>query len=179
MRKFLIIIDAQIDFVNGALGTPEAEHVVKNICDKIESESWDEVYATQDTHEDNYLSTLEGRKLPIKHCIRGSAGWSLHPAISETLKTIKYQVIQKGTFGTSKLARAIASQQTNRDENDFKIEIVGFCTDICVISNALILREAFPNIQIAVDVACCAGTTLDAHKAAIEIMKSCHIDIIG
>lgn len=176
--KFLVVIDMQNDFIDGSLGTPEAEAIVENVCRKIGSDEWDKIFVTQDTHEDNYLDTYEGKNLPVPHCIRGMAGWLLNASVRKMLSNKNYQMIEKPTFGTTQIASSI-KMQAIESKGDFSIEVVGLCTDICVISNVLMLRAAYPNVPIIIDASCCAGVTPEKHKAALEVMKSCQITVIG
>lgn len=166
MNKTLIVIDMQNDFINGTLGTKEALEIVPNVKKKIDKyrKNKDEIIFTRDTHFENYSETLEGQKLPVKHCIKDTNGWQ----ISNELDTTDCEIIDKYTFGYTKW----------HDKNFSDVEIVGLCTDICVVSNALIIRAEFPNAIIKVDSECCAGVTPESHKAALETMKMCQIDII-
>lgn len=167
MKKTLIVIDMQNDFIDGSLGTAEAVAIVENVQRKIEEykNNGDEVIFTRDTHAENYLETSEGKKLPVVHCVKNTHGWQ----ISDKLDTVDCKIIDKPSFGW-----------THWNENDFKcIEIVGLCTDICVVSNALILKAQFPDTEITVDASCCAGVTPETHNSAIATMKMCQINIIG
>lgn len=163
--KTLLVIDMQNDFIDGALGTAEAVSIVEAVKEKIlarQAEGWQILY-TRDTHEEDYLTTPEGQKLPVKHCIRGTEGWQ----IREGLYLEGCEIIDKPTFGW-----------TGWGSFDFReIELVGLCTDICVVSNALILKALFPNARISVDSRCCAGVTPDSHKAALLTMKMCQIEV--
>ena len=155
----------QKDFIDGALGTPEAQKIVPSVIDKIQlrqEEGWEILY-TRDTHEEDYLCTAEGKKLPVPHCIRGTAGWQI-PA--EIYREGSF-VIDKPTFGW------MGWNQYSFD----RIELIGLCTDICVVSNALILKAQFPNAEISVDPLCCAGVTPESHEAALKTMAMCQIDI--
>lgn len=167
--KTLIVIDMQNDFIDGALGTQEAQAIVPNVKKKIEEyrARGDKVIFTRDTHSEDYLSTNEGKHLPVKHCIRGTDGWD----ISKTLDVKSEDIIlNKPSFGSFRwLYMGI----------DDDIEIVGLCTDICVVSNALILKALYPEINITVDASCCAGVTPESHQAALTTMKSCQINIVG
>lgn len=176
--KILVIIDCQNDFISGALGTPEAEAIVPTVIEKIENGNYDIVYATMDTHNNNYLETLEGKKLPIPHCIKKSgAGWKLpNNILTAIFSKMFYQIIKKPTFGTFEIVNDIEFIADNEKEIE-EIEICGLCTDICVISNALILRAAFPNTIIKCDAKACAGTSVEAHKAALKVMESCQIEV--
>lgn len=167
MRKTLIVVDMQNDFITGSLGTKEAQAILPNVKRKIEEykKQGAEIIFTRDTHFDNYLETNEGNKLPVKHCIHSSHGWK----IANGLCTDGCKIINKITFGYDMW-----------DYYDFKeIEIIGLCTDICVVSNALILKTMFPHINISVDASCCAGVTPESHKAALQTMKMCQIDILN
>lgn len=194
MKNLLVIIDAQNDFIDGVLGTPEAQKAVPNIVKKmreyqivhdgfIENPDENVILFTQDTHyAATYDDSPEGKKLPIRHCIYKTLGWQINHDI--TLEyyggnyarfedgSITNGRIVKNTFGSMKLIEIARTWCTE------KIELVGFCTDICVISNALMLKAAMPEIQIVVNSSCCAGTTPKMHKEALDVMKSCQIDII-
>ena len=174
MKKFLVVVDLQKDFVDGALGTKEACAIVPAAVRKIENFDG-EIFATFDTHFDNYMETAEGKKLPVPHCIKGTAGWQLDENIAAALAKKKYTPVEKLTFGSVDLPELIKKAA---DGDDFKVVLIGLCTDICVISNALLLKANFPETAIAVDEKCCAGVTPEKHNAAVETMKSCQIDII-
>lgn len=176
MKKVLVVVDMQTDFIDGALGTPEAVAVLPQVVDKIRAFDKDEIFVTYDTHFADYLTTLEGQKLPVPHCIAGTAGHDLHPAVKEALVGKPYREVIKTTFGSFEIAKIL--RETYPEEN-FEIELVGLCTDICVASNAILLRAAFPNAPIAVDARCCAGVTPTTHSAALLTMQSCQIDILN
>lgn len=176
MEKILVVVDMQNDFIDGSLGTEEARNIVEPVCEKI-IEFGGQIFVTQDTHSDNYLETLEGRHLPVEHCIANTEGWLINSFIRNALKSKNYAFIEKEIFGSMKLVDQIA-KILDKGVKD-SIEIVGLCSDICVVSNALMLRSAFPNTEITVDASCCAGVTPDKHKAAMEVMKSCQINVIG
>ena len=174
MKKLLIVVDMQNDFVDGALGTPEAQAIVPNVVNKIQS--WDgDIFCTQDTHSDDYLSTREGKYLPVAHCVEGTDGHKINEKVFEELcKHSRHMVtLNKYTFGSTALPEII------RPLGYDYIEIIGLCTDICVVSNAMILKAHFPEIDIAVDASCCAGVTPESHSAALTTMKMCQINIIG
>ncbi len=171
MKKALVIVDVQKDFVDGALGTKEAQQIIGPLKDEI-NKGYDKVFVTLDTHEKDYLNTLEGKYLPVEHCIKGTEGWKLNDEISESLQDKDPIIIEKPTFGSYALVQHITSCQPD------EITLVGLCTDICVISNALLLRAALPNTKISVVEKACAGVTVEKHNAAIEVMKSCQIDIL-
>lgn len=175
MKKFLIVVDMQKDFVDGALGSQEAQAIVENAVRKIEGFDG-EIIATFDTHFENYMNTAEGRKLPVPHCIKGTPGWQLDARIAAALEGKGYERIEKITFGSVDLPDAIRKLAGGED---FSAELIGLCTDICVVSNALLLKAHFPEANISVDASCCAGVTPAAHIAALQTMKSCQIDVIG
>ena len=166
MMKTLIVVDMQNDFIDGSLGTKEAQAIVENVKKKIAEyrERGDEVIFTRDTHGEDYLDTPEGKKLPVVHCVRGTKGWE----ISGELDTSGCCLIDKPTFGWTRWSERSFSE----------IELIGLCTDICVVSNALILKAMFPDVEITVDAACCAGVTPGTHQAALETMKMCQIRVV-
>ena len=170
MKRVLIVIDMQNDFIDEALGTKEAQTIVPNVMKKVMEyrEAGDKIIFTRDTHTDNYLKTSEGKKLPVPHCIKDTKGWE----ISNKLNTTDCDVIDKYSFGWT-------GWSTYYDFTDDQIEIVGLCTDICVVSNALILKAQFPETDITVDASCCAGVTPESHQAALTTMKMCQINVIG
>lgn len=174
MKKVLVVVDMQKDFTDGALGTEEAAGTVNRAADKIRSFEGD-IFVTLDTHFDNYFETAEGKKLPVAHCIKGTAGWELDKTIAEALAGREYTAVEKHTFGSLALTELIAERA---GEGDLSVELIGLCTDICVVSNALIIKAAFPEAAVCVDSACCAGVTPEKHRAALETMRSCQIDII-
>jgi len=167
MKKILIVVDMQNDFIDMALGTKEAVAIVPAVKAKIAEyvKNGDEIIYTRDTHNENYLDTPEGKKLPIPHCIKGTKGWE----IADGLYVDGCRIIDKPNFGWPGW----------KDEDFEKIELIGLCTDICVVSNALILKADFPEAEISVDASCCAGVTPESHKAALQTMKMCQIDIIN
>lgn len=166
MKKTLIVIDMQNDFIDGSLGTDEAVKIVPNVRKKIEEyrSNGNEIIFTRDTHGEDYLNTPEGKKLPVVHCVKNTHGWQ----IADGLDVPDAIHIDKPSFG-----------YTRWDKFCFeKIELVGLCTDICVVSNALILKALFPNAEISVDSACCAGVTPETHNSALATMKMCQIDVV-
>ena len=171
MKKILVVVDMQKDFVDGALGTKEAQAIIPAAVKKI-TEFDGDIFATFDTHFDNYMETAEGKKLPVPHCIKDSEGWKLNDNIAAALNQKKYTPVEKLTFGSVRLPQLIAECAGNEE---FTIELIGLCTDICVISNALILKAYFPEAEIYVDPACCAGVTPECHEAALITMRSCQI----
>ena len=170
MKHFLIIVDMQKDFVDGALGTPEAMAIVPRVAEKIRGFDGD-IFVTLDTHGEDYLSTSEGRKLPVPHCIRGTQGWALDARVLEALEKKTHRIIEKPTFGSTQLPHLIHSEAGT--ETELSIELVGLCTDICVVSNALILKASFPEADVRVNPDCCAGTTPENHAAALQTLHSC------
>ena len=174
MKKILLVIDMQNDFIDGALGTPEAVAIVENVKAKILSYPKENVFATRDTHTDLYMDTQEGRNLPVPHCIRGTKGWEIRPDIAELIYSD--HIIDKPTFGSTQLAKLMEILEHREDEG-IEIELIGLCTDICVVSNALLLKATLPETPISCDASCCAGVTPAKHEAALETMRSCQIKI--
>ena len=173
-RKMLIVIDMQNDFIDAALGTPEAMAIVDAVKEKIRSYPPTDVIATMDTHGENYMETQEGQNLPVMHCIKRTDGWLIRPDIAELLKDAK--IYEKPTFGSTALA---ADLKALSEQEEIELELVGLCTDICVVSNALLLKAAMPEVRISVDAACCAGVTPEKHLAALEVMRSCQIHVVN
>lgn len=173
--KVLVVVDMQNDFVTGSLGTKEALEIVPNVKCKVEEylKNGDAVFFTKDTHWDDYLDTQEGKNLPVEHCTVDTYGWE----IVDDLKTYADHAIEKYTFGSNDLAEWMYDRFISNDYNC--VEIVGVCTDVCVISNALLIKAWVPEMEITVDASCCAGVTPEKHKAALEVMKSCQINVIG
>ena len=174
MKKILIVVDMQKDFVDGALGSAEAVAIVDNVVAKIEGFDGD-VIVTYDTHAEDYMTTQEGKNLPVPHCIKGTDGWQLDKKVQAALDKRAYTVIEKPTFGSTALPEYI---RANYDPAEIAIELVGLCTDICVVSNALLLKANFLETPIAVDAACCAGVTVDSHNAALLTMRMCQVQVI-
>ena len=166
MKKTLIVVDMQNDFINGALGTKEAESIVSNVKKKIEEyqANGDEIIFTRDTHQPDYLNTNEGKYLPVEHCIEGTEGWQ----IPKELEVPNAIYIDKPSFGYMKWNEYALEE----------VEIVGLCTDICVVSNALIIKATYPEIKVSVDASCCAGVTPESHLAALTTMKMCQVEVI-
>ncbi len=168
MQDILIVVDMQNDFIDGALGTTEAVSIVPTVKDVILSHNGRVIF-TKDTHSPDYLSTQEGKNLPVEHCIKGAKGWEICPVLAEYAS----EVIEKPTFGSVALAERLKKDnETNPIE---KITLVGLCTDICVISNALLLKATFPEIEISVISKACAGVTPKSHENALNAMKMCQI----
>ena len=172
MQDILIVVDMQNDFIDGALGTPEAQAIVPAVAEKIRNWSGP-VYATQDTHQADYLTTQEGKNLPVPHCIEGTPGWELAPAVREAMTDCT--CLTKPTFGSRSLAETLAI--VHQDQPIEEIVLVGLCTDICVISNAMLLKAFLPEVPIRVDAACCAGVTPESHRNALNAMRQCQIAI--
>lgn len=173
MRKILLVIDMQNDFINGALGTPEAEAIIDRVVQEIKKYPLDDIIATRDTHGEDYLETQEGRKLPVPHCIKGTLGYDLHPEIRTALHGAA--IMGKSTFASKKLAEKVAAL-AKKDE--LEITLVGLCTDICVVSNALLLKAYLPETPIRVIASACAGVTPESHQAALKTMEMCQIEIL-
>ena len=172
MKKILIVVDMQNDFIDGALGTKEAVAIVPKVEEKIRNFDG-EVFFTRDTHETYYLETQEGKKLPVKHCIRDTEGWQIRKELDILRKT---EPIDKETFGSTDLAGELVT--LNEDQGIESITLVGLCTDICVISNALLIKASLPEVPICVDATCCAGVTPESHENALKAMEACQIRII-
>lgn len=178
-KKVLVVVDVQNDFIYGPLGSPEARAIVPNVVSKVKQylEAGHEVYYTKDTHSQAYMMTLEGRKLPVPHCIEFTKGWEIIPEL-KNLDSDAYDndpfcdVVHKVTFGYSDWNQIMPLFPES-------IEIIGVCTDICVVSNTLIIKSIRPETEIIVDASCCAGTTPENHQAALQVMKCCHINVIG
>ncbi len=173
MDKILIVVDMQNDFIDGSLGTKEAQSIIPSVIEKIEKFDGD-IYATFDTHSADYNKTNEGKNLPIPHCIEGTLGWQLNDSVNSALDKKGYTTVLKPTFGSITLPEMIKSRY---DVNNIKIELIGLCTDICVVSNALLLKAYFPEAEISVYSSCCAGVTPKAHDAALATMQSCQIKV--
>lgn len=174
MSSFLVVVDMQNDFVSGALGSPEAQTVLPKVIEKIKAYKGQIMY-TRDTHAEDYLGTQEGHNLPIVHCVRDTEGWQLCPGIREQAEAAKSLIFDKEVFGSLSLAGCLSGiEKVSHIE---EVELVGVCTDICVISNALILKAALPETKIIVDASCCAGVTPASHENALEAMKACQVEI--
>lgn len=173
MKKILIVVDMQKDFVDGALGTAEAVAIVDNVVKKIENFDGD-IIATYDTHNDNYTETQEGKNLPVPHCIKGSDGWELDSKVQAALDKKGFTAIEKPTFGSVDLPEYI---RKNYNADEIEIELIGLCTDICVVSNALLMKANFLETKVSVDASCCAGVTVDSHNAALLTMKMCQVNV--
>ncbi len=170
--RYLIVVDVQNDFVDGALGTKEAVQMLPQLIQKVESFDGT-VIMTKDTHESDYMNTQEGKYLPVEHCIRGTEGWALAESVEQLRVQKGAAVYEKPTFGSTALAEDMKKWYEEGQVDS--IELVGLCTDICVISNALLLKAMMPELPIYVDASCCAGVTPEKHNAALEVMRSCQI----
>ena len=196
-KKILILIDCQVDFISGSLSNKDAEACIPSILEKIKNFDGDAIYLTMDTHQKNYLETSEGHKLPVEHCIYGTKGWGINEQVRDAVEArellgMKVEYITKPTFGSVESTVACEKSLTElildmelkaaheaSKKVEMEIEICGFCTDICVISNALILKAyTYDFAEITVDSTCCAGVTPEKHNAALEVMKSCQINVI-
>lgn len=174
MKKLLVVVDMQKDFVDGALGSKEAAAIVDNVVKKIEAFAGD-IIVTYDTHHENYMDTQEGANLPVRHCIKGTAGWELDARVQAALNKKTWHAIEKPTFGSVQLPEYIRS---NYDPKEIEIELIGLCTDICVVSNALLMKANFLETKVSVDASCCAGVTVESHNAALLTMKMCQVHVI-
>lgn len=173
-NTILVVVDMQKDFVDGSLGTAEAVKIVPNVVKKIMGYQGQVVF-TMDTHPKNYLLTQEGINLPVKHCIKGTPGWELVGGVKELQRDRHYKVYEKPTFGSLQLAEDL--RKRNEEAPITEIELIGLCTDICVVSNALLIKAALPEVLVSVDSSCCAGVTPAKHEAALETMRSCQIQV--
>lgn len=179
MKKILIVVDEQVDFTSGALGNKECEATVQASVDVINKNEYDEVYLTRDTHQKNYLETQEGRNLPVEHCIKGTDGWQIRPEIIEAVNhkySSNVHFIDKPSFGSIYLANRL-KEEYFVEQKDVEITLIGVCTGICVISNAMLIKAALPEAKITVIEEACACVTPESHKNAIEAMKMCQINI--
>ncbi len=167
--KYLIVVDMQNDFITGALGSKLAEAIVPNVVKKVENFNGRVIF-TRDTHFEDYLDTQEGKKLPVKHCIKDTDGWQ----ICDELKGFANDVVDKITFGSINLPHILKNSDSEIEE----IELCGLCTDICVISNAMILKATFPEVKITVDGTCCAGVSVESHNTALDAMRAVQIEVI-
>ena len=171
MQDILIVVDMQNDFIDGALGTPEAVAIVPAAAEKIRSFPGPVLF-TRDTHGPDYLNTQEGRNLPVVHCVKGTPGWELRPELQAMCRTAP---IDKPTFGSAKLGELLLSM--DREDPIASVTLIGLCTDICVISNALLVKAFLPEVPVTVDAACCAGVTPESHRNALAAMKMCQIAV--
>lgn len=174
MKKILIVVDMQKDFVSGALGSAEAVAIVDNVVNKIENFDGD-IIVTYDTHFENYMETQEGKNLPVPHCIKGTDGWKLDSKVQAALDKKEFKAIEKPTFGSTELPEYIKAKY---NPAEIEIELIGLCTDICVVSNALLMKANFLETKVSVDASCCAGVTVDSHNASLTTMKMCQVNVI-
>lgn len=176
MRNILIVVDMQKDFVTGALASAEAQAILPKVKEKIEvyDRAGKEIIFTRDTHREDYMQTNEGKHLPVPHCIKGTDGWQICAELTDGI-TSEYKTVDKPTFGFLGWKDVLASETA--DGSDLDIEMIGVCTDICVVSNALILKALYPEATVRVDAGCCAGVTPEAHAAALATMRSCQVDV--
>ena len=173
MRDLLLVIDMQTDFVDGALGSEEATAIIPNVLREIAKYDKANIIATRDTHSESYMDTREGKHLPLPHCIKGTSGWQIHPAIAPAIE--ECLVIDKPTFGSIALCEHIVDLAGSEE---ISVTLVGLCTDICVVSNAMLIKAALPEIEVSVVADACAGVTPDTHFAALTTMKMCQINIV-
>lgn len=177
MKRILIVVDMQTDFVDGALGSPEAVAILPAVVEKIRAYAAAPdgvIFVTYDTHTADYMTTSEGKHLPVPHCIKGTAGWALHPTVAAALTGVDYTPVEKPTFGSVDLPTIVGKVVAGED---FSLELIGLCTDICVVSNTLLLKAHYPEAPISVDAACCAGVTSTTHEAALTTMSMCQIEV--
>lgn len=171
-QRYLIVIDMQNDFVTGALGTGEAKQIAQQVVRKVKAFPGPVLF-TQDTHKEDYLETQEGKLLPVKHCVRGTEGWELIPELEAIRQQEAYPVFEKNSFGSLALAEFLKHKFQQKELES--VELVGLCTDICVVSNALLIKAYLPELPVWVDASCCAGVTPQKHEAALRTMESCQI----
>jgi nicotinamidase-related amidase len=184
MKKILVVVDMQNDFIDGPLGTPEARAIVDNVCAKIREGEWNWIIRTMDTHDIEYLNTQEGQKLPVVHCLDNMWGWCSNEDVRHAIQEAKClnTFIPKDAFGCEGLLDFFINcypHHIREEQSDIELTLIGVCTDICVISNALLLKAHYPEMKIVVDAACCAGSSPEKHRMALEVMKSCQIDILN
>lgn len=172
MRKILVVVDMQNDFVDGSLGTKEAVGIVENVVEEIKKYRTEDIFATRDTHPENYLETQEGKHLPVVHCVKNTNGWEINKEVAAVLKDAK--IIDKLTFGSKELAEEITKIA---EKEEVEVTLVGLCTDICVVSNALLIKAYLPEISVKVIASCCAGVTPESHEAALTTMKMCQVEV--
>lgn len=175
MKKILIVIDMQNDFTSGALGNDACEAVVPRVCDIIKFGNYDDIILTRDTHDEDYLKSQEGKNLPVTHCIRGTDGWQIRQEILDAIGNLEYTVFDKPTFGSVELACNLDDYID--DIKDTEVDIVGVCTGICVISNALLIKAFYPELKINVIADACACASPESHQTALDAMKLCQINI--
>jgi len=172
MKKVLIVVDMQNDFVDGALGTKEAVAIVDNVAKKIEAFD-EEIIVTYDTHQTDYMDTREGKYLPVPHCIENTKGWQLQEKVEKALEGKNVKRLKKTTFGAVELVKLFE----DCDQTETEVTLIGLCTDICVVSNAMLLKAYYPEMNITIDASCCAGVTPESHQASLTTMKMCQMNI--
>lgn len=173
-HKYLIVVDMQEDFIYGSLGSEEGRAIVSAVAEKVNGFDGTVIF-TRDTHQENYPDTQEGKNLPVVHCVQGTKGWELIAPLKAFCEEKKCQVYDKITFGCTQLAEDLRAAHENMPITS--IELIGVCTDICVVSNALLLKAFLPEVPVFTDASCCAGVTPEKHQAALETMASCQIGI--
>ena len=174
MKKLLLVIDMQNDFIDGALGTKEAQSILPAVIERVRSFDGDLIF-TRDTHFDDYMETQEGKNLPVPHCIKGTPGWELAPELEKLRQERNAPVFDKLTFGCKELP---AYLEEHYPEGLGSAEFIGVCTDICVISNALLIKAFCPELPVSVDASCCAGVSPESHENALKAMEMCQIDVV-
>lgn len=176
MKKVLVVVDMQNDFIDGSLGTKEAEGIVGAVTEEIRKD-YDLIVATRDTHDENYLDTNEGKHLPVVHCVKDTKGWQIADAVEEALKEKEdLTILNKPTFGSEDVVKTL--KEYDKENPIGSITLIGLCTDICVVTNALLIKTAFPEIPVNVIGNCCAGVTPESHEAALLTMKMCQIEVL-
>jgi len=173
MRKLLIVVDMQKDFIDGSLGTAEAQAIVEPLIELVKEYKPEDIIATRDTHPENYLETLEGRNLPVVHCVKDTEGWQIDSRVQQAMGDA--MIVDKPTFGSCQLADMVAEMA---QQEELEITLCGLCTDICVVSNALLLKARLPETRIRVAANCCAGVTPESHTAALTTMQMCQIELL-
>lgn len=172
MRNILVVVDMQNDFIDGSLGTKEAQAIVDNVVAEIANYDPADIFVTRDTHLENYLDTQEGKNLPVVHCVKNTKGWEINEKIAKALKNV--EIIDKPTFGSKILAEKIAAIA---EKENIEVTLIGLCTDICVVSNALLIKAYVPEIPMRVIASCCAGVTPESHEAALKTMAMCQVKV--
>lgn len=172
MRNILVVVDMQNDFIDGSLGTKEAQAIVDNVVAEIANYDPADIFVTRDTHPENYLDTQEGKNLPVVHCVKNTKGWEINEKIAKALKNV--EIIDKPTFGSKILAEKIAAIA---EKENIEVTLIGLCTDICVVSNALLIKAYVPEIPMRVIASCCAGVTPESHEAALKTMAMCQVKV--
>ncbi|MDR0569654.1 MAG: cysteine hydrolase [Clostridiales Family XIII bacterium] len=174
MNKFLIVIDMQKDFIDGSLGTKEAQAILPRVLEKVRGFEGSILF-TYDTHDEDYLSTQEGRKLPVPHCVEGTPGWRMPKELEDLRFTVGGKAFSKPSFGSKELGEYL--EMENRARPIGSVELAGLCTDICVIANAFVIKTFLPETEVIVDASCCAGTTPESHERALAAMAACQVTV--